>query len=159
MSSHAAHLKVHASHDEGLRLGMPRDSLRHKALLLPLPQPKQALLRPATWRAPVWSTAITPLRRRDEDLVAHMQHTRQLNLCTGEVELPDITRHAGTICKAADRSWSALRCTCSACFLCSTPPCSAWESAPCNTLHQGPVRCAPCEDGLVALALDVCVQR
>lgn len=61
MSSHAAHLKVHASHNEGLRLGVPWDSLWHKALLLPLLQPKQALLRPATWRAPMRSRAITLL--------------------------------------------------------------------------------------------------
>ena len=59
MPSHAARLKVHASHDEGLRLGVPRDSLRHKALLLPLPQPKQALLRPAACRAPVQSSAVS----------------------------------------------------------------------------------------------------
>ena len=53
MPSHAARLKVHSSHDEGLRLGVPRDGLRHKALLLPLPQPEQALLRPAACTAPM----------------------------------------------------------------------------------------------------------
>lgn len=69
--------------------------------------------------------------------MAHMQHTRQLHLCTGEMELPDITRHAGMICKAADGSLSALRCACSACFLCSSPPLQRLGECPLQCIAPG----------------------
>ncbi len=46
MTTHPAQLKVHPSKGERLRLWVAWHSFRHKALLLPLPQPKQALLWP-----------------------------------------------------------------------------------------------------------------
>lgn len=45
-ATHPVNLELRASEREGQRLRMPWDCFRHKALLLPLPQPKQALLRP-----------------------------------------------------------------------------------------------------------------
>ena len=48
--SYAVELKLHAFEGEGLRLGMPWHSFRHKAFLLPLPQTKQPLLRPVVER-------------------------------------------------------------------------------------------------------------